>query len=118
KPILLSKRRFRRWTCRGCAVSSATGVSCGMKHPNQPGKVAEDIDDTHFGFSLKATQDTEFGTARAGVLRTLHGEIETPVFMPVGTQASVKSLSPDELKALHAPIILGNTYHLYLRPGA
>ncbi len=77
-----------------------------------------DIDNKHFSFKIEATQDTEVGTARAGKLRTPHGEIETPVFMPVGTQASVKSLSPDELKALHAPIILGNTYHLYLRPGS
>lgn len=49
---------------------------------------------------------------------TAHGPVETPVFMPVGTQASVKSLSPEELEELGARIILGNTYHLYLRPGA
>lgn len=55
--------------------------------------------------------------ARAGVLKTPHGDIETPVFMPVGTQASVKSLSPDDLKEAKAQIILANTYHLYLRPG-
>lgn len=58
------------------------------------------------------------GLARAGVLKTAHGEIKTPVFMPVGTQASVKSLSPDDLKTAGAQIILGNTYHLYLRPGS
>jgi queuine tRNA-ribosyltransferase/7-cyano-7-deazaguanine tRNA-ribosyltransferase len=52
------------------------------------------------------------------LIRTAHGDIETPVFMPVGTQATVKALSPDDLKALGAQIILGNTYHLYLRPGA
>jgi queuine tRNA-ribosyltransferase len=56
--------------------------------------------------------------ARAGRLTTPHGEVETPVFMPVGTLASVKSLSPDELETLGVQIILGNTYHLYLRPGA
>ncbi|SDN32237.1 tRNA guanosine(34) transglycosylase Tgt [Desulfonauticus submarinus] len=55
--------------------------------------------------------------ARAGVLRTAHGEINTPIFMPVGTQASVKSLSPNDLIEAKAQIILGNTYHLYLRPG-
>jgi queuine tRNA-ribosyltransferase len=55
--------------------------------------------------------------ARAGVLVTAHGAIETPIFMPVGTQATVKSLSPEELTDLGAQIILGNTYHLYLRPG-
>src|SRR5581483_3934305 len=58
------------------------------------------------------------GHARAGVLHTAHGDVETPVFMPVGTQASVKSLSSADLTALAAPIILGNTYHLSLRPGA
>jgi len=55
--------------------------------------------------------------ARAGILRTPHGDIETPVFMPVGTKATVKAMTPDELTAIGAQIILGNTYHLYLRPG-
>jgi len=55
--------------------------------------------------------------ARAGMLRTLHGEIQTPVFMPVGTYATVKTCNPDELESLGASIILGNAYHLYLRPG-
>lgn len=55
--------------------------------------------------------------ARIGVFHTPHGDIETPVFMPVGTQATVKSLSPDELKEINAQIILNNTYHLFLRPG-
>jgi queuine tRNA-ribosyltransferase len=58
------------------------------------------------------------GRARAGVLETAHGAIETPVFMPVGTQATVKSLSSGDLERLGAKIILGNTYHLALRPGA
>ncbi len=56
--------------------------------------------------------------ARAGVLRTAHGTIQTPIFMPVGTQASVKTLSPADLGDIGAQIILNNTYHLYLRPGA
>jgi queuine tRNA-ribosyltransferase len=55
--------------------------------------------------------------ARRGRLKTAHGLIETPTFMPVGTQGSVKAVSPDELIALGAQIILGNTYHLFLRPG-
>ncbi len=55
--------------------------------------------------------------ARAGVLHTTHGEIETPVFMPVGTQATVKTLSPRELLEVGTQIILANTYHLYIRPG-
>lgn len=55
--------------------------------------------------------------ARLGILHTPHGDIETPTFMPVGTQASVKGISPDELRAMNAGIILSNTYHLYMRPG-
>ena len=57
------------------------------------------------------------GQARRGKLCTAHGSIDTPVFMPVGTQACVKSLGPQDLEDLQAEIILGNTYHLYLRPG-
>ena len=60
---------------------------------------------------------SESGAARAGVFATAHGQIETPVFMPVGTLATVKALSPEELTEAGAQIILGNTYHLYLRPG-
>lgn len=55
--------------------------------------------------------------ARYGVFKTPHGDIETPVFMPVGTQATVKGLRPEDLKELNAQIILSNTYHLFLRPG-
>jgi queuine tRNA-ribosyltransferase len=57
-------------------------------------------------------------SARAGTFTTPHGTIETPVFMPVGTQATVKSLSPEELAGCGSPIILANTYHLHLRPGS
>lgn len=64
------------------------------------------------------TKQAEDGLARAGLLHTAHGDIETPVFMPVGTQASVKTLTPDELKAMGYRLILGNTYHLHLRPGS
>jgi len=55
--------------------------------------------------------------ARAGILRTAHGQIETPAFMPVGTKATVKTLAPEELEALGAQIVLGNSYHLHFRPG-
>ncbi|MFX0559041.1 tRNA guanosine(34) transglycosylase Tgt [Tepidibacillus infernus] len=55
--------------------------------------------------------------ARLGRLHTPHGVIETPIFMPVGTQATVKAMSPEELKEMNAQIILSNTYHLFLRPG-
>jgi queuine tRNA-ribosyltransferase len=57
------------------------------------------------------------GAARAGVLRTAHGDVPTPAFMPVGTKASVKTLHPDEVRDLGADILLGNTYHLHFRPG-
>ena len=68
-----------------------------------------------FEFELiKECKDTG---ARAGIFHTPHGDIETPVFMPVGTQATVKTMTPEELKACNAQIILSNTYHLYLRPG-
>jgi queuine tRNA-ribosyltransferase len=57
------------------------------------------------------------GAARAGVIRTAHGDVPTPAFMPVGTKATVKSLHPDEVRALGASIVLGNAYHLHFRPG-
>jgi len=57
------------------------------------------------------------GAARAGLLETTHGSIPTPAFMPVGTKATVKSLDPDEVRALGAHVILGNAYHLHFRPG-
>ncbi len=68
---------------------------------------------TSFTFDLLAQE----GRARAGVFHTPHGEIRTPVFAPVGTQATVKSLTPAHLQELNANLILANTYHLYLRPG-
>jgi queuine tRNA-ribosyltransferase len=61
--------------------------------------------------------ETTDGAARAGVLHTAHGDVPTPAFMPVGTKATVKSLHPDEVRALGAVIVLGNTYHLHFRPG-
>ena len=67
-------------------------------------------------FELLATDPSS--SARRGRLHTPHGVVETPIFMPVGTQATVKSVHPDELRALQAQIILGNTYHLWVRPGS
>jgi queuine tRNA-ribosyltransferase len=63
-------------------------------------------------FSVTATD----GGARAGLLRTAHGDVPTPAFMPVGTKATVKTVDPDELRALGTAILLGNTYHLHFRP--
>ncbi len=68
-------------------------------------------------FKFKITKKPKGSLARNGILQTPHGAIKTPVFMPVGTKATVKTLSKDELEGLGAQIILGNTYHLYLRPG-
>jgi queuine tRNA-ribosyltransferase len=68
-----------------------------------------------FTFTLKSKDKTTL--ARTGEFSTPHGIIKTPVFMPVGTLGTVKTLSPDELESLGAEIILANTYHLYLRPG-
>lgn len=66
-----------------------------------------------FSFQLEKTK----GTARAGRMQTPHGEVLTPIYMPVGTQASVKALDSEDVLASEASIILANTYHLYLRPG-
>lgn len=68
-------------------------------------------------FSFETVKVCKQSGARIGKFTTPHGVIETPVFMPVGTQATVKSLSPEELKEANAQIILSNTYHLFLRPG-
>src|SRR3970040_19254 len=66
-----------------------------------------------FEFTITAKNNR----ARAGVFTTPHGEIQTPVFAPVGTQATVKTLTPEHLKEVNASLVLSNTYHLYLRPG-
>src|SRR5580658_4004320 len=67
-----------------------------------------------FGFRLDAND----GAARAGTLSTAHGRVETPVFMPVGTAGTVKAMTADAVRATGARLVLGNTYHLMLRPGA
>jgi queuine tRNA-ribosyltransferase len=64
------------------------------------------------------TKSAEHGLARTGTLKTRHGEVRTPAFMPVGTRAAVKAVDPGDLVALGAEIVLANTYHLMLRPGA
>jgi queuine tRNA-ribosyltransferase len=71
---------------------------------------------TTAGFSFRVL--AEDGLARAAELMTPHGAVETPTFMPVGTQGSVKTLTPEEVAATGATVVLGNTYHLMLRPGA
>ena len=66
-----------------------------------------------FSFELKATD----GRARTGVISTPRGDIRTPAFMPVGTAATVKAMMPESVRETGADILLGNTYHLMLRPG-
>ncbi|MDE5593034.1 MAG: tRNA-guanine transglycosylase [Clostridiales bacterium] len=68
-------------------------------------------------FSFKEIHVCKQTGARVGEFTTPHGVIKTPVFMPVGTQATVKTLAPYEIEELGAQIILSNTYHLYMRPG-
>lgn len=68
--------------------------------------------------AISWTADATDGAARAGVLTTLHGDVRTPAFMPVGTRAAVKAVDTDDLLAVGAEIVLANTYHLMLRPGA
>src|SRR3984957_19328154 len=67
--------------------------------------------------SIRFTVTHTDGAARAGLLETPHGPVETPIFMPVGTRATVKGVAPDHLEATGARIVLGNTYLLTLRPG-
>lgn len=71
-------------------------------------------DTQRFSFRLLATD----GMARRGEITTPHGLVRTPAFMPVGTQATVKAMYTDQVRALGADVVLGNTYHLMLRPGA
>lgn len=68
-------------------------------------------------FKFEMLKESAECKARLGRIHTDHGDIETPVFMPVGTKATVKTMTPEELKEMEAQIILGNTYHLFLRPG-
>ena len=68
-------------------------------------------------FRYELIKEDKHTGARLGKIHTNHGVINTPIFMPVGTQATVKSMTSEDLKEMDANIILGNTYHLYLRPG-
>jgi queuine tRNA-ribosyltransferase len=89
-----------------CNVSSLTSDLCNARNPLESFRVSIQL-------KIQATR----GSARTGKLITPHGEVETPVFMPVGTLGSVKGVSQDVLEELGVQILLGNTYHLYLRPG-
>ena len=69
------------------------------------------------GFSYEITHAAESGLARAGVITTPHGQIQTPAFIPVGTKANVKTVLPEAMEDLGAQALLANAYHLYLQPG-
>src|ERR1043165_5384609 len=79
--------------------------------PAEPSEPNSSVADA-FSFSLRGTD----GAARLGEFRTPHGVVQTPAFMPVGTQGSVKAMRHRDVEEAGAQIILGNTYHLYLRP--
>src|SRR5579863_5014867 len=78
-------------------------------------RMANNWPDFKFAVSATASEPGVFG--RCGLLTLPHATVETPVFMPVGTQATVKAMTPDELRDIGFGLILGNTYHLHLRPG-
>jgi queuine tRNA-ribosyltransferase len=100
-----TSRSRRRWRERGgLGPPIGLGEVRGIGYPARP-----------VPFTLLATDPDS--SARCGLLELPHGEVPTPVFMPVGTQGTVKTLHPAELDLLDARIILGNTYHLWLRPG-
>src|SRR5204863_3917067 len=80
---------------------------CHAHRPHRSGMTAA------MKFELKNTD----GAARRGTLTLAHGTVETPVFMPVGTYGSVKAMSPDDLHSVGVQLVLGNTFHLWLRPG-
>jgi queuine tRNA-ribosyltransferase len=89
-----------------CALLAAVGPLAG-----------ERVGLHHHRMAIRFTLQHTDGRARAGLLTTPHGQVPTPIFMPVGTQATVKGLTPEQVASTGARIILGNTYHLALRPG-
>ena len=95
------------------------GISMDLttqKPPQDRGQIPGNGDNLR-DFAFEVIKEDGSTGARAGLLKTPHGEVETPVFMPVGTQGTVKTLSPQDLKECGVQIVLANTYHLYLRPG-
>ncbi len=102
-----------------CACADAESVGSRLNREKLPAAVTDCTQDdyTRTPNRFELLREDRHTGARLGRLRTAHGVIDTPVFMPVGTQAAVKALEPRDLKELGASIILGNTYHLLLRPG-
>src|SRR5213080_4486847 len=96
---------------------------CDNRQHRERGECAQKRDRTEpqksmSSFSFTIAAECSESWARAGTIQTAHGNIQTPIFMPVGTQATVKSVTPEELREAGAMIILANTYHLMLRPGS
>src|SRR5947209_1920410 len=92
-------------------------VEFGMRNERANVDSAFDIPHSALGTMFDFTLDATSGPARAGTLTLPHGTVETPVFMPVGTQGTVRALSPNDLRAAGATLVLANTYHLHVRPG-
>src|SRR2546422_87751 len=89
------------------------GMRNGWANFDSPFHIPHSALGTVFEFTIEATS----GAARAGTLTLPHGTVETPVFMPVGTQGTVRALSPNDLRSVGATLVLANTYHLHVRPG-
>jgi len=101
------------------AIAALWAESAALPDAEWTGKlVAAVLEAAMTTFSFEIVAEDRHSAARAGILHTPHGDVPTPVYIPVGTQATVKTVTPDELREVGATIILGNTYHLYLRPGA
>jgi len=102
------------WESKGEMTGS---LPDSLESPSPSGLKPADADALPPGFEFHVTHRDVRTKARCGFLKTPHGAVQTPVFMPVGTQGTVKGITQEELEQLGAEIILGNTYHLYLRPG-
>src|SRR5215213_5861652 len=102
-----------------CSRSPASfrAAAFHLRTPRRCGRFAALLMGTSSRLNFQLEAQAAGSRARAGRFRTLHGEVTTPVFMPVGTQATVKAQTPEALEAAGSQILLANTYHLLLRPG-
>ena len=106
-------RQSARAAIRSRHRFAITALNVARRGPSQRVDIPTPMPSSPFAFRVTHTD----GRARRGVMTTAHGEVETPAFMPVGTQGAVKGVTHRDLDALGAEILLSNTYHLYLRPG-
>ena len=112
---ILAHEARRQWRDTLCAVCPSATTKAPYALNTRNYKLCASRAGQPLTFEIEARCDQT--RARAGVVRTPHGAIRTPVFMPVGTHATVKAVGPDDLEAIGAQIVLSNTYHLLLRPG-